>query len=147
MDPLSLTASIIAVIQATNEVISICYNYTHSAKGAGNTISRVLEEIKSIRNALEAVENLSRGDNKEEFATTGHWETILSLCDTEKGPIMKELKYLDAKLRPTAWTGSDGSKRKAFMQALIWPLKESETEKTLQNIERWKSTLSLALAI
>ena len=34
MDPLSVTASIIAVIQISGGVVSICYNYRNAVKGA-----------------------------------------------------------------------------------------------------------------
>lgn len=60
---------------------------------------------------------------------------IIALCDTEKGPIAKELTYLDEKLRPPNWAGRHGSRRKALVQSLTWPLNEGETRKTLQDIE------------
>lgn len=34
MDPLSISASIITIIEATHEVVSICYSYAAAVKGA-----------------------------------------------------------------------------------------------------------------
>ena len=65
----------------------------------------------------------------------------------ENGPIAKELAYLGEKLRAPNWASRDGSRRKALIQSLTWPLKEAETAKTLKNIENLKSDLQLTLII
>lgn len=59
----------------------------------------------------------------------------------------KELKYIDEKLRPPNWASQNGSRRKGLARSLSWPLKEAEIKKTLQNIERLKDTLELALTV
>ena len=146
MEPRSASASIITLVHATNEVVSICLNYTAATKGAPWTLSKVIDELKSLRNVLESLEQLSRSNDDRDPAITSQLETIKALCDTEKGPIAKELKYLDEKLRPPHWASRDGSRRKAFVQSLTWPLKEGEP-KTLQNIERLTTTLELALTV
>lgn len=147
MDPLSISANIITLIQATNEVVAFCFNYAAAAKGAPWALSKMIDELKSFRNVLESLEQLSRSGNDTDPATTSRLGSITTLCDTEEGPIAKELKYLDEKLRPPTWARRDGSRRKALAETLIWPLKEGEIKNTLQNIERWKNTLGLALTV
>ena len=147
MDPLSITASVITLIQAANEVVSLCYSYTTAAKGSNRSVSGITDEVKSLRNILESLEQLVRRDTYVKSTSSSQLQTIKNLCDGEAGPIAKELKYLDEKLRPPAWASRDGSRRKAILQALIWPLKEEETKKTLTNIERLKASLELALNI
>lgn len=146
MDPLSVSASIITLIQVTNEVVAFCFNYAAAAKGTPWALSRLIDELKSLRNVLESLEQLSRGDGTDPV-TAPRLGSIKALCDTENGPIAKELKYLDEKLRPPLWARRDGSRRQAFAQSLIWPLKEGEIKRTIQNIERWKTILDLALTV
>ena len=144
MDPLSISVSIVALIQATNEVVALCYNFATS-KSAARTISELLDQLKSLRNVLESLEQLCKGNSSTEPGTSLRLGTIAALCDIENGPIAKELMYLDEKLRPPNWASRDGSRRKALVQSLTWPLKEAESTKTLQSIERLKTNLQLAL--
>ena len=147
MDPLSISASVIALIQATNKVVSLCYTYTAAAKGAARAITQILDEIKSLRNVLESLEQLLRSDDYGELAIRLQLESIKTLCDFKDGPIAKEMKYLEEKLRPPEWAGRDGSRRQYIAQSLAWPLRERDTRKTLYNIEKLKGTLKLALTI
>lgn len=99
MDPLSISVCIITLIQATNEGVSLCFNYA-AGKGAARIISELLDQLKSLRNVLESLEQFCRSDGHTDPATTSQLGTIIALCDIEKGPIAKELMYLDEKLRP-----------------------------------------------
>lgn len=147
MDPLSISVSTVTLIQITSEVVSLCFNYATAAKSATRSILEVLDQLKNLRNVLESLEHFSRGDEDANPAINSQTKTILELCNAEEGPIAKELKYLDDKLRPPEWASREGSRRKALVQSLTWPLKEGETKKTLQNIERLKSNLALALSV
>ena len=146
MDPLSISAGIIALIQATSEVVLLCYNFA-TAKSTARTISDLLDQLKSLRNVLESLEQFCKGDAFANPVTSAQLGTITALCDMDNGPIAKELTYLGEKLRPPNWANRDGSRRKALVQSLTWPLKEAETMKTLENIERLKSDLQLALTV
>jgi len=147
MDSLSNSASVITLIQATNAIVQICYNYTNTAKGAARTVGGVIDEIKTLRGVLESLEQLLRSDRDTGPSKYNLLTTITALSNQEDGPIAKELRYLEEKLRSPGWASQDGSRRNALMQFLIWPLKEGETMKTLQKIERLKSTLELAVTV
>ena len=146
MDPLSISVSIVALIQATNEVVSLCYNFA-TAKSTARTILELLDQLKSLRNVLESLEQFCKSNDPTDPAVGLQLGTITALCDTENGPIAKELTYLDERLRPPSWVSRDGSRRKALVQSLTWPLKEAETTKSLESIERLKSNLQLALTV
>lgn len=147
MDPLSISVSIITLLQATNEILSLCLKYATAAKGAARAISEVLDEVKNLRNILESLEQLTRSGAYADLALASQVVNIRTLCDGENGPIAKELKYLEEKLRPPEWASQDGSRRKNLFQSLAWPLKETETKKTLTNIERLKGSLGLLLTV
>ena len=147
MDPLSITVSIVALIQTTNQVVSLCYNFA-TGKSTVRTISELLDQLKSLRNVLESLEQFCKSNDLTDPATTSsQLGTIKELCDMDNGPIAKELAYLEEVLRPPNWASRDGSRRKALVQSLTWPLKEAETAKTLENIERLKTNLQLALTV
>lgn len=149
MDPLSITASIIAVLQATSAVVSICNDYRSAAKSSSWEHSQVMKELESLRNVLENLAGLS--SNKASIYGTSDSSLLMltKLCGPSDGPLRKclsEMEALKAKLVPPSWSGADGSKRRALTQALGWPLKRDETMKTLETIGRFKATLSLALS-
>ena len=152
MEPLSVTASVIAVLQAANAVISVCYNYSAAVKDSPWELSRVTEEVKSLRNVLEALVQLAKQAETADPMAETKLPTLKLLCesDAKPGPLencLEELRWLEKKLSSPKWAGADGSKRRAFVQAMSWPLKEGETTKTLERISRFKATLALALTV
>ena len=150
MDPLGVTASIIAVLQAANTIISICCNYSAAVKGASWELPKVTKEVQGLRDVLEILASLAkRSENADPSADT-RLPALRLLCEPDAGPLAMckaELESLKTKLEPPKWTGPATSKRTALMLTLSWPLKEGETKKMLQNMERYKTTLSMALEI
>jgi hypothetical protein len=147
MDPLSITASIITVLQATNAVISVCYDYCAAIKNSWE-LSKVTEEVKSLRNLLEVLEQLAKKAESADSTTETQLPTLKLLCQPDVGPLaicLIELEALKKKLAPPDWSGPVGSNRRSLIRALSWPLKEGDTRKTLADIERLKAALNLAL--
>ena len=65
-DPLSVAASIIAVIQITSSVVSICYDYRSGTKHASKEMEQLTDEVISMRDVLERLLMLMDQDNPEE---------------------------------------------------------------------------------
>jgi hypothetical protein len=88
-DPLSITASIIAVLQLTNAVVS----FLKDVKGGSEDRVRLQDEIWSTISLLEMlkyrVEEAETGDGN------AHWGPKLSLVDP-----LNRLEHLLEKLRP-----------------------------------------------
>ena len=148
MDPLSTTASILTVLRVANSVASLCCDYAAAIKGSSWSLTRVRDETRALRNVLESLEQTSR-DAETSSDPEPRLTHLRALCDPSNGPLtqcLQELQRLEEKLSPPLWADRDGSKRKAFVQALTWPFKEAETEKSLQIIGRCKSTITLALS-
>ena len=146
---LALAASVIAVLQITNTVISVCYDYSAAAKDAAWELSQVTAEMESLRNVLQTLESLAK---QAEFAspTAGTRLPTLALLRGPQGLLLhclNEIKGLEKKLKTPSWTDriGFGPKRKAFTQALRWPLNKAETKETLVNIGRFKNTFNLAI--
>ena len=148
MDPLSITASVIAVLQAAEAVISVCCDYRSAVKGSSWEVPRVLEEVRALRNVLRVLEELADKAETPSSDSKSRLPALKSLCDPDTGTLIKcrtELNNLATKLTPPEWTGPAGSKRRGLVQALTWPLKKGDTEKVLASIERFKSTINVAV--
>ena len=147
MDPLSITASVLTVLQTTSQVVSICYNYRSAVNDSSWELPEILEEARSLRSVLETLEPLARKAENTDPSAESRLPTFKLLC-SPKGPLsfcLEILKALEQKLAQPAWLGKSGSKRKALAQALRWPLKEAETKKILESLRRLKDILNLAL--
>ncbi len=105
MDPLSISVSVITLIQAANGVIHLCFDYASTVKGATRAISGLLDEIKSLRNILESLERLLARSENPKTAPAIELKEVAALCDCEDGLIAKELKLLHEKLRLPNWAG------------------------------------------
>lgn len=102
MYTLSITASIITVLQAANAVISVCYDYSSAVKNSSWELPRVTEEVKSLRNVLETLEQLAKADSTDSAAET-QLLTLKLLCEPDVGPLatcLVELEALQKKLAP-----------------------------------------------
>ena len=148
MEPLSVTASVIAVLQATEAVIATCCNYRSSVKGSSWELSRVLKEIRALRVVLEDLEKLADEAEAPGSTDQSRLPALKALCDPSTGTLSScraELEKLNSKLAPPGWTGAVGSKRRGLVEALSWPLKKGDAEDALRSIERFKSTIMLAV--
>lgn len=148
MDPLSLTASIIAVLQAASVVVSICYDYNSAVEGSSWELLKIIDEVRGLRDVLESLEQLARQAGSTKMEAESRLPSLRLLCEPGTGLLARcltELTELDKKLRPPGWSGPAGSKRRALIQASGWPLKKGAIEKILANIGRWKETISLAI--
>ena len=137
MDPLAIIGSIIAVIQLSGAVISKCYDYRKGAQRASKEQKGITVELTGLRNILEKLIEIAENEQGEH----GFQLISLNLLNEPRGPLAMcqvELTSLKEKLE---FKGRQGS----TLRALKWPLKESDTRKSLETISRIKETLTLAL--
>ncbi|KAF3920091.1 Beta-TrCP [Arthrobotrys entomopaga] len=134
MDPLSVTASIIAVIQGING----CCKLYSSVKDAKEDISKLHAEVASIDELITQVEALVRGPNGQRFSGSGELEIALKGC-------YSELQQPKDKLT------SKGTKERKFLNFIKthvkWPFTHSEVSQIVGSLERWKQSITLALNI
>ncbi|KAL8881935.1 MAG: hypothetical protein Q9198_000968 [Flavoplaca austrocitrina] len=147
-EPLSLTASIITVLQITQSVLSVCYNYNAAFKGSSWELTKVKNELEGFRNVIQAIEPLIREADLSSPPST-RLPSLKALC--EPGGVLQscyaDLKYLEGKLEGSTWADGLGPRSKALLQSLRWPLREEDTKKILCRIGRFRSTLALALNV
>ena len=110
----------------------------------------MIAELKNLRDVLASLETLAEKAESGD-PTAGHrLPQLRNLCQPDHGALhlcLTEVKALREKLAPPKWIGKDGSKRADVYRAMAWPLQESSTKKVLENLERYRGNISLALNV
>lgn len=135
-DPLSVTASIIAVLQLSSTVL----RYLVDVKDASADRKSLIREISSTRGILGTL-NETVDDARVSDET---WSATIRSLEDPDGPL-NVLKTTLQQLATTLEGSASATSIKKAANSLRWPFKQSEVEKILRVIERQKSTLSLAL--
>ena len=146
MDPLSIAASIIAVLQAANSIIAICYDFKASIRDAPWTLTHIIAEIKDLRNVLETLDRLATPCEASD-SSINRRHSFEILCDSKSGPLitcLRELKSLESLIQSRSGA-KQASKARALVQVIGWQLREKEVRLSLARIERCKNTLNLAI--
>ena len=132
MDPVSVTASIIAVIQLAGSVVS----YLNDVKDASKDRNRMLVELSSVNGLLLGLQDLA-----ERSTPTGAWLEIAESLTVQNGPLV-QFKSMLERLAAILQPASTSKKIEVF---LTWPFKKKEVADILQAIERYKTLFMLAL--
>lgn len=131
-DPLSISASITALLQLTSTVIQ----YLSGVKGAPEDRQRILSELASVIGFLYTLE-----DQADKAKQGDQWSSTLQSLNVPKGPLdqlRRALERLSSKLAPSA-TGL-----KKVSKAITWPFQKEEIREILGSIERQKALFNLA---
>ena len=132
MDPISLTASFITIIQLSASVVE----YLKQAKNGSRDRIQLREEVRTVACMLQVLND--RAEDAEDLEY--NLASLKSLAG-ENGPLNQlkcALELLKSKLAPLG-------KLKQLSQPLMWPFSKGELKDILGTIERQKSMLSLAM--
>lgn len=132
MDPLSITASIIAVITLTGKVI----NYLNVVRNASKDRARFAKEVANIQSLLISVRF-----HLDESTPEDLWFKEVRKLTEENGPIDQfrvAMEQLLTKVEPKAGLKKVG-------ETLLWKLDEKDVEEILSRIERLKSIIQIAV--
>ena len=134
MEPLSATASIIAVIQLSRKVLG----YLNDVKDASKERANCTIEVSNLHSLLTSLRFCF-----EEGSTDTRWYTAVRALAVENGPLdqfNQALKLLENNM-------TDGSRTKKAANSLVWKFKKGEIASILQRIERLKTLVEIALHI
>ena len=142
---LAIGASVIAIIQITDRIVGLCKFYIETVNDAPSDLRLIFLETSALKTIFENLDFLTACDS-------GVSKIVSGLASVD-GPIegcLKSVTQLE-KLFPSNWTQNTGQsqskkrKVKATLAALAWPLKEGKARKLLDEISRYKTTVTLAL--
>jgi hypothetical protein len=132
MDPLSATASIIAILQLSGKVLS----YLNDVKDASKDRARCAIEASNLHSLL-----VNLRFRLEEGGASQPWYTAVRALALENGPLdqfKQALVTLQTKM-------TDGGRLKKAGEALRWKFKKEEIDGVLVRIERLKTLVEIAL--
>ncbi|OQE11875.1 hypothetical protein PENFLA_c071G03084 [Penicillium flavigenum] len=137
MDALSPTASVIAVIQLAGSIVKICGDYIQDVKGARDEIFKLQLEVTHLTGVLQELKLLLQSPNGSRLSTSQALHDPITMC-------FSILAALEVTLGPGKRTRA---MRRLGLRALAWPLKRTEVEQIVSDLERYKSILTLSLQI
>jgi hypothetical protein len=138
-DPLSVAASILAVVEAANKIIRASEYCVRTMKDAPRDMKIIISEVTSLKDIIEAISPNDAG--------AGAMHSTPNLFG-KMGPVeacRDCLATLESLLPPEA-LAFQLSKRTLTRARLAWPLKEPKARKALAEIAQHKATLLLAMA-
>lgn len=140
MDPLSVTASVIAVLGLAHKITTLCLEL-RSLKSARQDLARILDEVESLRAILEGLARLAPSDNEQHTPALPDFETInkpngpLATCRVELESLQTELQKIKS------------SDSRFGMKMISWALNEKDLARRLDRLSRVRGTLQLSLAL
>ena len=105
-----------------------------------------MDEVKGLRNVLELFVDVAK---EAEATQSSSLETLQMLCDPQKGSLsltLVELQGLAKKLDSPRQRKYLGEKSRALVQVIAWQFKDGDVKEVLERLERFKSTLTLAIS-
>ena len=136
MDGLSAAASLIAVIEISAKVTSLCLQYSAAVKDAKKDIEHLQSKVADLGGILGEVDRLLKTHHMR-LPTTQKLEKSLKDC-------FQRLTKLEARLNP-------GNTRKTMsrfgVRALKWPFTSKEVHEIIIDLGRYKDNFNLALQV
>lgn len=132
MDPLSLTASVIAILQLTGEVIK----YLHDVQDAPKECQQCAIEASNL---LSLLTNLRY--RLEQATNNDPWYTAVRALNVENGPLDQYKQALE-QLQSRVET-RDGLRK--IKKRLLWKFSKAELANILARMERLKSLVDISL--
>ncbi|KAH6900815.1 hypothetical protein B0T10DRAFT_431737 [Thelonectria olida] len=141
MDGLSLAANIIAVVELSAKIASLCVEYSKAVKNAKSDIKRLQNELGSLDVVLLEARKLLDGPGGARLQTAVQLQGALDdACSDLRKLIMKMEEKLNV-----------GNPRKAMsrfgIRAIKWPFESKDVDNIIRNLDRHRSTLSAALIV
>lgn len=137
MDGLSTAASIIAVIDISAKIASLCFQYSVAVKDAGKDIERLQKKATDLENVLRRVNQLLDGRGKTKLSAAHDLTSSLNGC-------FLQLEDLRTRLDPGK---TRKTKSRLGVRALKWPFSSKEVEKLVVDLEKYEQTFVLALQV
>ncbi|KAL5047362.1 hypothetical protein BDW71DRAFT_42194 [Aspergillus fruticulosus] len=137
MDGLSSAASVIAAIQLTGSVLTMCSVYIHEVKNARGEIIILQQTVAGLEGTLQKLKDFLQGHHDTGLISSSSLAENITDC-------LSDLGALEKKIDP----GSGRELMRKFgLRAWKWPLKRTEVDRIIQNLERYKSSFTLSLSI
>ncbi|KAG8677869.1 hypothetical protein FPOAC1_003897 [Fusarium poae] len=136
-EALGVASSVIAVVELSEKVFSLCLKYVDKVKNAKNDIQRLCKEVVTFLTTTRELQALVEGPRGNELKASQHLKSAIE--DSRL-----RLEILEKQLQLS--TGRNGMGLFAI-SAHKWAFKSKEVKETIEDLERCRGTISSALTI
>ncbi|GJD05088.1 hypothetical protein ColKHC_13913 [Colletotrichum higginsianum] len=137
MEGLGIAANVIAVVDLSAKIATICFQYSKDVKDAKNDIERVIRETTAFSKLANGVQDRLAGPHGATLSTS---HILSGIFENAK----LRLEELDEKLEPSR---SRKAMRRFGVRALQWPFQSNDVEKALKDLARYTEAITLGLQI
>jgi hypothetical protein len=137
MEALAGVASIIAVVQIADSVVTLCGKYVKDVKNAKRDIERLRAEVGDLQNVLRRVDEVAKNGVMKLYTS----DSVVEELDITVKGCQSTLLELNVKLEPP----KRDSLITRFRDRAKWPFTSEEIDHTIETLNRHKITISLAL--
>ncbi|KAH8897603.1 ankyrin [Thozetella sp. PMI_491] len=160
-DPLSITASIVGIVQLATSVFSGLSRFAKQAKDAKSQVSELARETRNLSGILHNLSLLSSSmdkSNSDPWDSDEQHSTGFVIADDDGSLALSNyqahalhacretLLKLKTRLAKARVDFESGRKRDALVRSVKWPFSTSETTQLLQEMERHKTNITMALS-
>ena len=128
-------ASVIAAIQISQEILSLCSKYCSAVRHAEKDIKRLCDEITALHEVLKKVKELVEDPKATKLRGSKPLMGQLEQCLCELNGLKNKLGPTQA--RKTRW--------RLTLETLKWPFTREDVEKEVTTLNGYKATFNLAL--
>ncbi|KAH7110277.1 hypothetical protein EDB81DRAFT_672231 [Dactylonectria macrodidyma] len=149
MDPLSISAAVVASLQVACSILFNCYRVRAEMRKIPGTLIQIIDEVRDLRNLIESVESVL---DREQFSD----DTSLTALETSQGfahvtktavaNCLAEFRIIESRICLEQVDTLMSSKRKAFLQSLTWHLRGDDVKESIASLQRCKAALNLAIS-
>ncbi|KAF2106194.1 hypothetical protein BDV96DRAFT_337169 [Lophiotrema nucula] len=141
MDPLSITASVIAILQLSGKIISSCVAYTSAIKDAPKELKAISVDIQSLQAIIRILDLTSANATADNGLATS-----LDACRQSLKALSDLLDHQINLSSPQNGPSAKKARTMPTLATLAWPLKRSRVQALIDDISRHKSTITLSLS-
>jgi hypothetical protein len=150
MDPLSITASAITIIQLTFELIQGTRNYYKNVKNAPREIAEFLDQLETLGTVLERLKQTSEKADAAQSSQTALNGGVQSSQNASCLPLLKEILRADGPLaicyeQMSAFKRRLNKDQSRFKKSLKWPFEKDEIKEAVTRLRNLKSVLNTAI--
>lgn len=137
MEGISAAANVVGIIQLAGSIVKICGGYLREVKNARNDIVTLQQTVTDLELIVERLKKCLQGPCGTTLALSSGLVRGIASCHSD-------LETLKKSIDPGK--GKDVMRRFGI-RALRWPIDRREVDKSIQNLERYKSSFILFLQI
>ncbi len=144
MDPLSVGAGIIAVVQVADRIVELCRFYIGAVDDYPKDLRSILIETSTLKALFENIKFLIDSD--------GGSSPMLKSLGGEEGPIagcQRTVSELELMFPASSAKTTRNSKRKGVkmtLAQLAWPFRQEKARALLSQLVQHKTTISTAIS-